>query len=61
MRLIDYRKKVLGEVIQETGWRLPLASAIDVARIVFDAGAKPQFANHLQVKCGSHLDALGLE
>ena len=61
MTLVDYCEEVLGEIIKEAERTFALASAVEVARIVLDAGAVAEFFDHLYVVCHAFLDALSLE
>ena len=61
MGFIDHGEKVFREVIQETVWGFPGFPPINMARIVFNTGAETELFHHLEVICGAHADALGLQ
>ena len=59
--LIDDGEEVLGEIVQQGRRRRAGRAAVDVARVVLDAGAETNLLNHLQVVFGAHAQALGLQ
>ena len=61
MRLIDDEQEVIGEVVQQRVRRRTRSAPVDVARVVFDARARADFLEHLQVEGGPHAQALLLE
>ena len=56
--LVDDAEEVLGEVVDERVGRLAGRAAVDVARVVLDAGAEAHRLHHLQVVVRAHLQAL---
>ena len=59
--LIDHAEPVVGKVVEEGVRGLAGAAAVDVARVVLDAGTETHLAQHLEVVRGAHAQALGLE
>ena len=61
MRLVDDEQEVVGEVVQQRVRRRAGSAPVDMARVVFDAGARTNFLQHLQVEGGAHAQALFFE
>src|SRR5581483_5975503 len=61
VRLVDHAEPVVGEVVEEGVGRLAGLPAVDMARVVLDARAEPDLAEHLEIVGGAHPQALGLE
>ena len=61
VRLVDHAEPVVGEVVEQRVRRLTRCAAVDVARVVLDARAEPDLAEHLEVVVRAHPQALGLE
>ena len=59
--LVDDEHEVLGEVVEQAVGRAPPAAAVDVHRVVLDAGAGPDLAHHLHVVRRAHPQPLRLE
>ena len=59
--LVDDAKEVLREVVDEGVGRLARRAAVQMPRVVLDAGAKSHGLQHLQVVVHAHLQALGLQ
>ena len=60
VRLVDEHQKVLREVVQQRERRVAGPAAVEVARIVFDAGAIADFAHHLNIVARALLQPLRL-
>ena len=58
---IHDQQKVLGEIVDQRGRRLPGGAAREVARVVLDPLAEADLADHLQVEPRALLDSLGFE
>ncbi|MNQ74103.1 hypothetical protein D3C85_888550 [compost metagenome] len=56
---VDHQQGVGRQVVKQGGRRLAGFTTGQVARVVFDTVAIPQFENHLQVETGALLQALG--
>ena len=61
MALIDHEQKIFWKEVEQTVGASAGSSAIEIAAIVFDARAMPQFANHLNVVADALFQAFGLE
>ena len=61
MRLVDDQQEILGEVVQQRRRRGSGRAAVDMTRVVLDAGAEADLADHLQVVLGAHAQPLRLE
>ncbi len=68
MRLVEEHHEVVGEVVQQGVGRLPGRATVEVPRVVLDAVAAADLADHLEIVVGAHLQplrfqqlALGLE
>ena len=61
MGLVDHHQEVLGEVVQQRGRGRARRPAVDVARVVLDAGAEANLAHHLDVVVGAHPQPLRLQ
>src|SRR5208282_3801004 len=59
--LIEDQQRVGRQVIIETRWRFALFATGEIARVIFDAGAIPDLADHLEVKLRALLQPLGLD
>ena len=59
--LIDEADEVLREVVKQRIGRIAGIPPIEVAAVVFDAGAKADLAQHLDIITGALRDALGLQ
>ena len=59
--LVDDAEEILREVVEQRVRRRAGRAAVQVARVVLDAGAEADLADHLQVVAGALLQALGLE
>ena len=59
VRLVDEQDVVVGQVVEQRPRRLAGLPAGEVARVVLDAVAEPDFAQHLQVEVGALVQALG--
>ena len=59
--LVNHHKKVFGEVIQQAEGTLARLPTVEVPRIVFNSGAKPDFLDHLKVVQRSLVQTFGLE
>ena len=59
--LVDEAQRALGEVVQQGIGRVTGLSAIEVARIILNAGAMPQFAYHFHIVGHPFLQAFGFE
>ena len=59
--LVDDAEEVLREVVDEGVGRLARRAAVQMPRVVLDAGAKSHGLQHLQVVVHAHLQALGLQ
>ena len=59
--LVDYREEVLREVVEQAERTVALAAAVEIARVVLDAGAVSEFFYHLHVVVHPFLDSLRLE
>ena len=60
VRLVDEHQKVLREIVQQRERRVAGPAAVEVARIVFDAGAIADFAHHLNIVARALLQPLRL-
>ncbi len=60
MRLIDHEQKVLRKKIQQCERARTRRAGAQMARIIFNAGAKTHLEHHLQIVLRAHFDALGL-
>ena len=58
MRFVDEEDEVLGKVVQQRERRLPRRAAVEVAGIVFDAGAVADLAQHFDVVARALFKAL---
>src|ERR1700722_18050580 len=61
VRLVDDEYEVLGEVVEQRVRRAARLAAVDVPRVVLDAGAAADLAHHLEVVGGPHPQPLRLE
>ena len=61
VRLVDHDEEVVGEVVEQAVRRLPRRPAVDVTRVVLDAGAEPDLLHHLEVEGRAHPQPLRLE
>ena len=61
MRLVDDDEEVVGEVVEQAVRRLARRPAVDVPRVVLDAGAEADLLHHLEVERGAHAQPLRLE
>src|ERR1700678_4278012 len=61
VRLVDHQQEVLGEVVKQRVRRAAGRAAVDVPRVVLDAGAAADLAHHLEVVGGPHPQPLRLE
>ena len=61
VRLVDDEQEVLGEVVEQAVGGGAAAAAVDVHRVVLDAGAGADLAHHLDVVGRAHAQPLGLE
>ena len=61
VRLVDDEQEVLGEVVEQAVGGRAGRAAVDVHRVVLDAGAGADLAHHLDVVGGAHPQPLGLE
>jgi hypothetical protein len=59
--LVDDHQRVLGQVVQERGRRLPRGPPREMPRVVLDAVAVADLAQHLQVEHRALEEALGLQ
>ena len=59
--LVDDAEEVLREVVDEGVGRLARRTAVQMARVVLDAGAKSHGLQHLQVVVHAHLQTLSLK
>ena len=59
--LVDEHQVVFREIVEQRRRRVAGRSSGQMARVVFDAVAVPEFLDHLQVKVGPFLDPLGLD
>ena len=55
---IDYQQEVFGEIVEEGVGRATGSAPINMAGIVFNAGAGANLPHHFQVIGGAHLQAL---
>ena len=49
MAFVDYCQEVLGEVVEQAEWTHPRLPPVEIAAVVFDAGAMAHFAQHLHI------------
>ena len=61
VRLVDDEQEVLGEVVEQAVGRRAAAAAVDVHRVVLDAGAGADLPHHLDVVGRAHPQPLRLE
>ena len=61
VRLVEDEQEVLGEVVEQRVRRGALRPAVDVPRVVLDAGAEADLAHHLEVVGRPHPQPLRLE
>ena len=61
MRLVDNGEEVLREIVDERCWGRARRAAIDVARVVLNAGAEADLLNHLEVVLRAHAQTLCLQ
>ncbi len=61
VRFVNDEQIIVREKIEQRGRPRAGRAVGDVARIIFDAGAKAHFLHHFQVVFRAHLDALGFE
>ena len=61
VRLVDDEQEVLGEVVEQAVGRGAAGAAVDVHRVVLDAGAGADLAHHLDVVRRAHPQPLRLE
>ena len=61
VRLVDHHEEVVGEEVEQRVRRLARRAAVEVARVVLDAGAEAELLQHLEVERGAHAQALRLE
>ncbi len=61
MALVDDEQVVLGEVVEQRVGRLPRGPAVQVARVVLDAGAEAHLGEQLEIVARALLQALRLE
>ncbi len=61
VRLVDHDEVVAGEVVEERVRRAPGLAPVDVPRVVLDAGAEADLAEHLEVVRGPHPQPLRFE
>ena len=61
VRLVDDEQEVLGEVVEQAVRGRAAAAAVDVHRVVLDAGAGPDLAHHLDVVRRAHPQPLRLQ
>ena len=59
--LVDDDERVLGQVVEQRGRRLPGRAAREVARVVLDAVAVADLAQHLQVEHRALVEPLRLQ
>ena len=59
--LVDDEQEIVGEVIDQRPRGFTRRSAVEVPRVVFDAGTVAHFAQHFQIVLGALLDALRFE
>ncbi len=61
MRLVDDEQEVLREVVDQRGGCRAGRAAVDMPRIVLDAGAEADLTDHLEVVLGPHPQPLRLQ
>ena len=61
MAFVDEHQEILREIVQKRVRRFAGLSAVEVARVVFDAAAKPDLLHHFDVVQHAGADALGFE
>ena len=61
VRLVDDQQEVVREVVDQTAAGAARRAAVDVPRVVLDAGAEADLAHHLDVVGGAHAQPLGLQ
>ena len=61
VRLVDDAQPVVGEVVEQRVRRLVADATVEVHRVVLDARAAPDLAQHLEVVGGAHAQPLRLE
>ena len=61
VRLVDDQQEVVREVVDEAAAGAAGRAAVDVPRVVLDAGAEADLAHHLDVVGGAHAQPLGLQ
>ena len=61
MRLVDDAQPVVGEVVEQRVRRLVTLPTVEVHRVVLDAGAAADLAQHLEVVARAHAQPLRLE
>ena len=61
MALVDHEQEVVGEVVEQRERWLAVRATVDVHRVVLDAVAVPDLADHLEVVRRAHAQPLGLE
>ena len=61
MRLVDHDQKIIRKIVNQCTWRLSCFLPGQMPRIVFNSGTKSCLFEHLNIKIGPLLDALGLD
>ena len=58
---VDDGEEVVGEIVEEGGGGAAGGSAVEVAGVVFDAGAETDLFDHFEIVFGAHAKSLGFE
>ena len=58
---VDDGEEVVGEIVEEGGGGAAGGSAVEVAGVVFDAGAEADLFDHFEIVFGAHAKSLGFE
>ena len=61
MGFVDDGEEVVGKIVEEGGGGAAGGSAVEVAGVVFDAGAEADLFDHFEIVFGAHAKALGFE
>ena len=61
MTFVDHHQVVFGEIIQQTKGACSRISSVQIARVIFNTTAIPEFADHLQVKFCAFVQAFGFQ
>jgi hypothetical protein len=61
MRLVDKQQVIFREIVDQRPWLLAGFSAVQVAGVVFHAGAIADFLEHFDVVFRAGLETLGLQ